>query len=83
MIASFFQNLKAHQVEYLLISGQAAVLHGAATFSEEIDVWIQPVPDNAESFLRALRAGSSKGRSGLLEANNPGTAHVAQRGETD
>ena len=56
MIASFFQNLKAHQVEYRLISGQAAVMHGAATFSEDIDLWIQPVQANAESFLRALRA---------------------------
>jgi hypothetical protein len=54
MIASFFQSLKAHEVEYLLISGQAAVLHGAATFSEDIDLWIQPVPANAENFLRAL-----------------------------
>ena len=60
MIASFFQNLKAHQVEYLLISGQAAVLHGAATFSEDIDLWIQPVPGNAESFLRALHAQQAK-----------------------
>jgi hypothetical protein len=60
MIASFFQSLKAHQVEYLLISGQAAVLHGAATFSEDIDLWIQPALANAENFLRALHAQHAK-----------------------
>ena len=60
MIASFFQSLKAYQVEYLLISGQAAVLHGAATFSEDIDLWIQPVPANAENFLRMLHAQHAK-----------------------
>lgn len=42
MIANFFQNLNARKVEYLLISGQATVLYGAATFSEDIDLWIQP-----------------------------------------
>ena len=40
MIASFFQNLDARHVEYLLISGQATVLYGAATFSEDIDLWV-------------------------------------------
>jgi hypothetical protein len=60
MIANFFQSLRAYQVEYLLISGQAAVLHGAATFSEDIDLWIQPTATNADKFLRALRAQDAK-----------------------
>ena len=42
MIANFFQSLSEHGVEYLLISGQAAILYGAATFSEDIDLWINP-----------------------------------------
>ena len=42
MIANFFQSLSAHDVEYLLISGQATILYGAATFSEDIDLWINP-----------------------------------------
>jgi hypothetical protein len=56
MIANFFQSLRAQQVDYLLISGQAAILHGAATFSEDIDLWIHPAPANLENFLGALRA---------------------------
>ncbi len=55
MIANFFQSLERHRVEYLLISGQATVLYGAATFSEDIDLWINPTGKNRDSFLLALR----------------------------
>jgi hypothetical protein len=55
MIANFFQNLEAHGVAYLLISGQATILYGAATFSEDIDLWIEPSPENIERFRTALR----------------------------
>jgi len=37
MIASFFQSLETRCVAYLLISGQATVLYGAATFPEDMD----------------------------------------------
>ncbi len=55
MIANFFRSLNQHRVEYLLISGQATVLYGAATFSEDIDLWIHPTEDNCPRFLAALR----------------------------
>ncbi len=55
MIANFFQNLDRHGVEHLLISGQATVLYGAATFSEDIDLWINPTGKNRDRFLLALR----------------------------
>jgi hypothetical protein len=38
----------------LLISGQATVLYGAATFSEDIDLWINPTEANGNRFLPAL-----------------------------
>jgi len=41
MIANFFRSLNSYQADYLLISGQATVLYGAATFSEDIDLWIR------------------------------------------
>jgi hypothetical protein len=41
-------------LEYLLISGQATVLYGAATFSEDIDLWIRPTVPNARKLLTAL-----------------------------
>ncbi|HZL12975.1 MAG TPA: hypothetical protein VFC85_02425 [Verrucomicrobiae bacterium] len=55
MIANFFQSLDRNGVEYLLISGQATVLYGAATFSEDIDLWINPTEKNRDRFLLALR----------------------------
>lgn len=51
---SFFLALDRRRVRYLLISGQASVLYGAATFSEDIDLWVQPRAENLTSFRQAL-----------------------------
>jgi hypothetical protein len=56
MIASFFQSLESHGAAYLLISGQATVLYGAATFSEDIDLWVEPSAENIARFRSALAA---------------------------
>jgi len=55
MIANFFQSLNDRGVEYLLISGQATVLYGAATFSEDVDLWIKPTSENCDRFVATLR----------------------------
>lgn len=49
-----FRSFERAGVEYLLISGQATVLYGAATFSEDVDVWIRPTRQNADRMLAAL-----------------------------
>ena len=54
MIASFFQSLEDRGVQFLLISGQAAVLYGAAEFSEDIDLWVLPTEANLAAFRHAL-----------------------------
>jgi hypothetical protein len=51
---SFFRNLEREAVRYLLISGQASILYGAATFSEDVDLWIEPTEANIGRFVRAL-----------------------------
>lgn len=56
MIESFFRSLEEQRVAYLLISGQATVLYGAAVFSEDIDLWIRPTAENADALLAALRS---------------------------
>jgi hypothetical protein len=55
-----FRSFERFGVEYLLISGQASVLYGAATFSEDVDVWIRPSVANARRLLRALAAGRGR-----------------------
>ena len=51
---SLFRGFERFSVEYLLISGQASVLYGAATFSEDIDIWVRPSRPNLTRFLEAL-----------------------------
>ncbi len=50
----FFHNLEQLGVRYLLISGQASVLYGAAQFSEDIDLWLSPTWANIRAFLVVL-----------------------------
>jgi hypothetical protein len=59
MIASFFRRLESHEVDYLLISGQATILYGAATFSEDVDLWLMPSQPNIERFVGVLRASNA------------------------
>jgi len=49
-----FGSFERAGLEYLLISGQASVLYGAAMFSEDVDLWICPTPANARKLLQAL-----------------------------
>jgi hypothetical protein len=60
MIANFFQRLDEHGVDWLLISGQATILYGAATFSEDIDVWVEPSEQNLVRCTQALRATGAR-----------------------
>lgn len=54
MIKKFFHSLNTHKVRYLLISGQATVIYGASTFSEDIDLWVAPDKENWEKFKTVL-----------------------------
>jgi len=56
MIESFFRSLERENVAYLLISGQATILYGAAVFSEDVDLWVRPTDANIIALTAALRA---------------------------
>jgi hypothetical protein len=60
MTRSFFQSLERCRVSFLLIRGQATVLYGAAAFSEDIDLWIEPSHENLDLLTRALRAVNAR-----------------------
>ena len=60
MIKSFFPSLNQAKIKYMLISGQAAVLYGAATFSEDIDLWVAPEGENWKKFIQTLRKIGAK-----------------------
>jgi hypothetical protein len=42
------------RVRYLLIGGYAVAFHSRPRFTKDIDLWIDPVPDNVECTARAL-----------------------------
>ncbi len=52
---SFFRALERRGVAYLLISGQACVVYGAATFSEDFDLWVRPTARDLAGLVLALR----------------------------
>ncbi len=53
---SLFRSFERDGLEYLLISGQASVLYGAATFSEDVDIWVRPKVANLRRLLSSLGA---------------------------
>lgn len=51
-----FASLNDAGAEYLLVGGYAFAVHAHPRFTKDLDVWVNPTPDNAARVLRALRA---------------------------
>ena len=49
-----FASLNRHDVRYVVIGGIAAVLHGVPRATFDLDLLIEPSPDNAERLVAAL-----------------------------
>lgn len=45
----------AHNVDYLLIGGQAVIAHGYPRLTKDMDLWIRPTADNGRQVLIALQ----------------------------
>jgi hypothetical protein len=76
MTPSFGRSLRRRGVDFLLISGQATVLYGAAAFSEDIDLWVRPAAEN----LRRLRLALMDLRARVHKLTAPLTVRNALRG---
>lgn len=57
---SCFRSLERRGVRFLLISGQASVLYGAAEFSEDVDLWVEPGAANVGLLAKALHDCGAK-----------------------
>ena len=75
MTPSFGRSFRRRRVEFLLVSGQATVLYGAAAFSEDIDLWVNPTPAN----LGRLRLALEDLRARAYKLTPPLTARNARR----
>jgi hypothetical protein len=43
-----------HKVEYMIVGAYALAYHGAPRFTGDIDIFVQPSPENAQKILSAL-----------------------------
>jgi hypothetical protein len=50
----FIQSLNNNQVRYLVIGGYAVAFHGYPRYTKDLDIWIEPNPENATNLLNAL-----------------------------
>jgi hypothetical protein len=73
---NFFQILSRSHVRYLLISGQATVLYGASTFSEDVDLWVEPEVVNWQRLLAALQQAGAR----IYKLTPPLKLEYARRG---
>jgi len=57
-LADVFRSFREGEVRYVVIGGIAAVLHGVPRATFDLDILIDPTPENARRLLDALaRAG--------------------------
>jgi len=50
----FIESLNASGVRYLIIGGYAVAYHGHPRYTKDLDVWVEPTPENAERMVAAL-----------------------------
>lgn len=67
--------LGKHDVRYLVIGGLAFIYHARPRYTRDLDVWVDPAPDNVE---RANAALSDFGSPYLLDATR--TDEIVQLG---
>jgi nucleotidyltransferase AbiEii toxin of type IV toxin-antitoxin system len=53
-LREIIQALNAEQVDYVLFGGQAVNLHGILRFTEDIDLFVSPTPENVQRLRQAL-----------------------------
>jgi hypothetical protein len=52
--SEFVACLRAHDVRFMVVGGYAVAAHGHPRYTGDLDIWVQPSPDNADRLLAAL-----------------------------
>ena len=50
----FVELLIKHKVEYIIVGGYAVGIHGYPRYTGDLDIWVNPVKENAEKILKAV-----------------------------
>ena len=48
--------LSAHDVQFLIVGGYAVTFHARPRFTKDLDIWVDPSPDNSVRVFAALAA---------------------------
>lgn len=68
-----FAALNAVEAKYLLVGGYALAVYGVPRYTKDLDIWIEPAPDNAERVQSAMRDfGAPVGMMTLEDLVRPG-----------
>ncbi|MEP6960482.1 MAG: hypothetical protein ABI995_00275 [Acidobacteriota bacterium] len=76
---AFIESLNSHGVEYVLVGGHAVAYHGRPRFTDDLDVVVRRIPDNAARVLAALKAFGF-GSLGLTESDFLAAGQIIQLG---
>lgn len=55
-VKAFLQSLHDHGVKYMLVGGFATVYHGFIRTTQDLDLWVQELPENKQRLVDALKA---------------------------
>jgi len=76
-LADVFRSFQEREVRYVVIGGIAAVLHGVPRATFDLDIMIDPTPENARGLLDALsRAGVGPASLTTPEASQANYIHM-------
>jgi hypothetical protein len=53
-LINFWKELHARQVEYIVVGGFAAILHGASRITQDVDIWIKDTKENRSKFRQVI-----------------------------
>lgn len=51
----FIQSLNDNEVRYLVVGGYAVAVHGHPRYTNDMDIWIEMTPENAQRIVSALK----------------------------
>lgn len=75
----FIELLIKHNAEYLIVGGYAVGVHGHPRYTGDLDIWLNPSPENAELILKSvIEFGFSS--YGLSQADFTKPGNVIQLG---
>lgn len=50
----FVELLIKNKVEYLIVGGYAVAIHGYPRYTGDLDIWLNPTPENAKSIVKTV-----------------------------